>query len=537
MVSAPDGIEQRSRSGSLTGIRTRTQAGTLSASMLPRRRLPNASAPKPILPPARKSCARSKNALAERVQAQAPGTRPHLEFVSGPFHRQRFRAEISLISTRHGPPRSAGSPTISLAETANGLCTPTTSIERVREQASLDCRKQDPASGKSHRLQGWLVSLAVVVRRAGSRVDLCHRERHHQSQSGRGTAKDAAPRTRLRFAAGHHGGDDRIDCSRIQAAIGRHGIERECRFAVAEKTESKLPERSSSLDQIVKSGHQLSEVIDSVRAMFGRDSADTTLVNVRLLVTEVLAVAQGELETHRIVLHNQMSDELPEVMAAPVQLQQVILNLIMNAIEAMTSVKGRERRLTIASGVEPQASVTITVSDSGVGICSTPLTSSASLSRSLPPNATVWGWASLSADPSSKRAWRQALGISTKPVRNVLQSHPADRRHCSIAEVGLCRGRQRSKLSSREQRFRATLFSPRNRAAIPPPATRSLSAQSAKCPLSSTRSWMSIRVSALAALAVRRRLDRSRRADRIGRALRAEQNSGRSPAAAAICRS
>jgi signal transduction histidine kinase len=46
----------------------------------------------------------------------------------------------------------------------------------------------------------------------------------------------------------------------------------------------------------------------------------------------------------------------------------VILNLIMNAIEAMTSVKERERRLTIASGVEPQASVTITVSDSGVGI-------------------------------------------------------------------------------------------------------------------------------------------------------------------------
>jgi PAS domain S-box-containing protein len=129
-----------------------------------------------------------------------------------------------------------------------------------------------------------------------------------------------------------------------------------------------LLEVESSLDQIVKSGHQLSEVIDSVRAMFGRDSADTTLVNVRLLVTEVLAVAQGELETHRIVLHNEMSDELPEVMAAPVQLQQVILNLIMNAIEAMTSVNGRERRLTIASGAEPQARVTITVSDSGVGI-------------------------------------------------------------------------------------------------------------------------------------------------------------------------
>jgi PAS domain S-box-containing protein len=129
-----------------------------------------------------------------------------------------------------------------------------------------------------------------------------------------------------------------------------------------------LLEVESSLDQIVKSGHQLSEVIDSVRAMFGRDSADTSLVNVRLLVTEVLAVAQGELETHRIALHDDMSHELPEVMAAPVQLQQVILNLIMNAIEAMTSVTGRERRLTIASNVEPLRSVTIAVSDSGVGI-------------------------------------------------------------------------------------------------------------------------------------------------------------------------
>jgi PAS domain S-box-containing protein len=129
-----------------------------------------------------------------------------------------------------------------------------------------------------------------------------------------------------------------------------------------------LLEVESSLDQIVKSGHQLSEVIDSVRAMFGRDSADTSLVNVRLLVTEVLAVAQGELETHGIALHDRMSDELPEVMAAPVQLQQVILNLIMNAIEAMTSITGRERRLTIASSVEAFRSVTIAVSDSGVGI-------------------------------------------------------------------------------------------------------------------------------------------------------------------------
>ena len=72
--------------------------------------------------------------------------------------------------------------------------------------------------------------------------------------------------------------------------------------------------------------------------------------------------------SHQIVLRNEMPDELPNVMAAPVQLQQVILNLIMNAIEAMSSVTGRERRLRITSTLDHPASVTIIVEDTGTGI-------------------------------------------------------------------------------------------------------------------------------------------------------------------------
>jgi len=59
---------------------------------------------------------------------------------------------------------------------------------------------------------------------------------------------------------------------------------------------------------------------------------------------------------------------LPEVLAARVQLQQVILNLILNAIEAMSSVTGRERCLTIASSLDQPASLTIAVEDTGIGI-------------------------------------------------------------------------------------------------------------------------------------------------------------------------
>jgi C4-dicarboxylate-specific signal transduction histidine kinase len=134
------------------------------------------------------------------------------------------------------------------------------------------------------------------------------------------------------------------------------------------RSEPNLAEARANLDQIVKAGHRITEVIDGIRAMFGKDSGKTSAVDLRQLVSEVLALTQGELESHQILLRNDMGDGLPQVMAARVQLQQVILNLIMNAIEAMTAVTGRERCLTIASSLDPPASVTMTVADTGTGI-------------------------------------------------------------------------------------------------------------------------------------------------------------------------
>src|SRR5580692_812310 len=134
------------------------------------------------------------------------------------------------------------------------------------------------------------------------------------------------------------------------------------------RSEPNLAEARGNLDQIVKAGHRITEVIDGIRAMFGKESGKTSAVDLRLLVGEVLALAQGELETHQIVLRNDMGDGLPPVLAARVQLQQVILNLVNNAVEAMSSVMDRERCLTIGSSLDPQTSVTIAVEDSGTGI-------------------------------------------------------------------------------------------------------------------------------------------------------------------------
>jgi PAS domain S-box-containing protein len=130
----------------------------------------------------------------------------------------------------------------------------------------------------------------------------------------------------------------------------------------------KIDEACSALDRIVKAGHRLDEVIVDLRAMFGKESRETSLVDVRLLVTDVLALAQSELENHQIALRNDIPARLPKIMVARVQLQQVVLNLIMNAAEAMSSVNERDRCLTIASSMDGEASITITIEDTGCGI-------------------------------------------------------------------------------------------------------------------------------------------------------------------------
>jgi signal transduction histidine kinase len=134
------------------------------------------------------------------------------------------------------------------------------------------------------------------------------------------------------------------------------------------RSDPNLARAQSNLDDIVRASKQLGEVIDGTRAMFGKASAEPDRVDVRLLVSNVLALARSELGSHQIVLRDEMREGLPEVKASRVQLQQVILNLIMNAVEAMSSVTGRERRLTIGSHLDQPATLTITVEDTGIGI-------------------------------------------------------------------------------------------------------------------------------------------------------------------------
>ena len=134
------------------------------------------------------------------------------------------------------------------------------------------------------------------------------------------------------------------------------------------RSQPNIEEVEAGLNRIVNDGHRASEVIASIRAMFGKDQRKRAPVNINALIGEVLALLHGELESHQVLLRTDLLDGIPEVMAERVPLQQVLLNLIMNAVDAMNSVSDRERRLTIRSELLASSDVRVAVEDSGTGI-------------------------------------------------------------------------------------------------------------------------------------------------------------------------
>jgi PAS domain S-box-containing protein len=131
---------------------------------------------------------------------------------------------------------------------------------------------------------------------------------------------------------------------------------------------SDLDEVREVLKCIIDDGHRASHIIASIRAMFKRDPRERSLVNILDLVSEVLALVQGELDNHRVLLQVESHQRVPGVLADRVQLQQVLLNLFLNAVEALSSVRNSVRSLLVKVERQGSSDVLITVEDSGPGI-------------------------------------------------------------------------------------------------------------------------------------------------------------------------
>jgi PAS domain S-box-containing protein len=134
------------------------------------------------------------------------------------------------------------------------------------------------------------------------------------------------------------------------------------------RAEPDLDEASAALRRIVENGTRASSVIVGIRSMFQKDLGERGPVKLNDLIDEVLAIVRGELERHQVSVETKLCDRLPTIIAERTQLQQVVLNLITNAIDAMRSVTDRKRILIVRSEMSESDHVLITVEDSGTGI-------------------------------------------------------------------------------------------------------------------------------------------------------------------------
>jgi signal transduction histidine kinase len=129
-----------------------------------------------------------------------------------------------------------------------------------------------------------------------------------------------------------------------------------------------LDRARAALERVVSAGHRAGEVIGSVRAMFKSEVRGRVWLNINDLVREVLKVLEVDLRMQGVSVSTELREGLPKILVDRGQLQQVFLNLVTNAIEAMT-VTGRVRSLRITSDINSKSSgVVVTVEDSGAGI-------------------------------------------------------------------------------------------------------------------------------------------------------------------------
>src|ERR1700722_8500810 len=122
-----------------------------------------------------------------------------------------------------------------------------------------------------------------------------------------------------------------------------------------------------ALEGIIADGTRASAVLARIRSFIKKEPAEKNSLDINEVIQEVLALAGRELSENQVLVDQQLSTDLPVVLADRVQLQQVLLNLIMNGIEALNAVADRPRLLRVQSRIDESGDVLVAVSDSGTG--------------------------------------------------------------------------------------------------------------------------------------------------------------------------
>ena len=236
-------------------------------------------------------------------------------------------------------------------------------ISEDRLPPGSDVRFRQPSAWQQYKSH-ILAATALVFFQSALIVLLLgeHRRRHSAEIATRNTMSQLAQVNRLATAG------------EISASIAHEvnqpltGIVTKAnaalRWLAADKPD--LEKAQAALAQIVSAGHRASNIITSVRSMLRKETQEKSPVDINKLIWTVLGLVWIDLRKHEIDLDTKLNEQLPSVQGNEVQLQQVILNLITNAIESMHSVEHRVLRVRSESGGPDE--VHVSIEDTGTGI-------------------------------------------------------------------------------------------------------------------------------------------------------------------------
>ena len=166
------------------------------------------------------------------------------------------------------------------------------------------------------------------------------------------------------------------------------------------RTPPDLVEVREALACAVKDTDRTGTVVGSIRALIQKAPTRTDSVDLNEALREVLELTHGEALKHGVSVRTQLADGLPLIQGDRVQLQQVVLNLILNAVQAMVAVADRTREVLITTSQPEHNAVCLGVRDTGPGLSAETLPGS--LNHSTRRSPTAWAWASRSAARLSK---------------------------------------------------------------------------------------------------------------------------------------
>lgn len=129
-----------------------------------------------------------------------------------------------------------------------------------------------------------------------------------------------------------------------------------------------VDEVRQSIERVIKDGHRASEIISRIRALIKKSAPQKDPLRLNDTISEIMSLVGPELQTHEVAMHTHLSPDVPTVLGDRIQVQQVLLNLMMNAIEAMTITKEGPRELWVGAEKHDAQYVEVRVQDTGPGI-------------------------------------------------------------------------------------------------------------------------------------------------------------------------